>query len=79
MNIPTQNAQISSIVSEIDSAAKAIRDGEEEIKKARKRTLLAARNLVATLEDPVETVFKHAFSVSSFFAILLLNLMLALC
>lgn len=62
MNIPTQNAQISSIVSEIDSAAKAIRDGEEEIKKARKRTLLAARNLVATLEDPVETVFKHAFS-----------------
>lgn len=65
MNAQLQNAQISSIVSEIDSAAKAIHDGEEEIKTARKRALLAARNLVATLEDPAETVFKHAFSVGA--------------
>lgn len=79
MNIPTQNAQISSIVNEIDSAAKAIRDGEEEIKKARKRTLLAARDLVATLEDPIETVFKHAFSVSASFDILLFDQTIAQC
>ena len=65
MNAQIQNAQISSIVSEIDSAAKAIHNGEEEIKKARKRALLAAKNLVATLEDPAEIAFKHAFSVGA--------------
>ena len=65
-----QNPQISSIVGEIDSAAKAIDDGEKIIKEAQKRALLAARNLVATLEDPIETLFQHVFGVSASFVIL---------
>ncbi len=70
MHDAVQNPQISSIVNEIDSAAKAIDDGEKLIKGAQKRALLAARNLVATLEDPTETLFQHVFGVSASFIIL---------
>lgn len=69
MNSVMQNSQISSIVSEIDSAAKAIHNGEEEIKKARKRALSAAKELVYALEDPMDIIFQRAFSVSHFFYI----------
>ena len=70
MHAAVQNPQISSIVNEIDSAAKAIDGGEKLIKEAQKRALLAARNLVATLEDPTETLFQHIFGVSDSFIIL---------
>lgn len=70
MHAAVQNPQISSIVNEIDSAAKAIDDGEKLIKEAQKRALLAARNLVATLEDPTEMLFEHVFGVRASFIIL---------
>ena len=56
--------QISAIVGEIDSAAKALQDLDVAKDSARKRALAAAKNLVIALESPIEMIYQHAFSVN---------------
>ena len=56
--------QISAIMAEIDTAAKAIQDLDVAKDSARKRALVAAKNLVVALESPIEMIYQHAFNVN---------------
>ena len=63
MNNTTQTAQISSLVQELNKACIVIQDSELQKEAARSRALSAAKDLLAKLESPAETIFQHAFSV----------------
>ena len=65
MNSSIQTAQISNIVQELNKACNFIKDSDLQKESARLRALSAARDLVSKLENPAETIFQHAFSVST--------------
>ena len=65
MNNSTQTVQISTIVQELNAACTIVSDSELQKEAARLRALSAARDLVATLEKPAETIFQNAFSVGT--------------
>ena len=64
MNNSIQTAQISNIVQELNNACTVIKDSDQQKEAARLRALSAAKDLVSKLENPAETIFQHAFSVS---------------
>lgn len=67
MASPVQTQQISSLLAEIDSATRAIRDPSVAKDVGRKRALAAAKDLVVALESPTEVIYQHAWNVSAFF------------
>ncbi len=65
MDIFTQSAQISNIVGELNKACTVMKDSDQQKEAARLRAVSAAKDLVAKLENPAETILQHAFSVRS--------------
>ena len=63
MNNSEHTARISAIVQDLNKACTIITDSELQAEAARLSALSAARDLVAKLENPAETIFQHAFSV----------------
>ena len=63
MNTSIQTAPISTIVQELNKACTIISDSDLQKEAARLRALSAAKDLVAKLENPAETILQHAFSV----------------
>ena len=63
MNSPSSIGQISAIVRDLNQACTAINESEIQKEGARRRALSAARELVAELENPTETIFQQILSV----------------
>ena len=63
MNHSTSTAQVSIIVQELNNACTIIKNSELQKEAARLRAISAAKDLVAKLENPAETIFRDAFSV----------------
>ena len=63
MNNSTQSAQISTTVQELNEACTIMRDSDLQKEAARLKAVSAAKDLVARLENPAETILQHAFSV----------------
>ena len=63
MNHSTSTAQVSIIVQELNNACTIIKNSELQKEAARLRAISAAKDLVAKLESPAETIFRDAFSV----------------
>ena len=63
MDRSTQSAQISNIMQELNKACTVMKESDQQKEAARLRAISAAKDLVAELEKPAETIFQHAFSV----------------
>ena len=63
MNNSEHTARISAIVQDLNKACTIISDSELQAEAARLSALSSAKDLVAKLENPADTIFQHAFSV----------------
>ena len=63
MNNTLQTPQISNIVQELNKACTFITDADLQKEAARLRAISAAKDLIAKLEHPAETILQHATSV----------------
>ncbi len=63
MNDSTQSAQISNTVEELNEACTVMRNSDLQKEVPRLKAISAAKDVVAKLENPAETILQHAFSV----------------
>ena len=63
MNDSTPTPQLSTIVQELNEACGIISNSDLKKEAARLRAISAAKDLVAKLENPAETILRDAFSV----------------